>query len=180
MSIHFATASCPSKWKHHERLAVCMVTTSRYKFPSKLSQGKNSNSVTCSDHDGPSLGNLRPILWLEHYTKYSRILQDVLFICYKQSPDNAHSVASYQRSGSLRLIEDETFNDSDIINNLIGYEDGQEARFFESGKKYAGMQLSNKLKKHSLKIDTNKERSTKIQKKGFNHVSLVIVTFTSV
>ncbi|GFW48767.1 glutamate receptor 3 [Trichonephila clavipes] len=31
------------------------------------------------------------------------------------------------------LIEDETFNDSDIINNLINYEDGQEARFFEIG-----------------------------------------------
>ncbi|GFU39030.1 hypothetical protein TNCV_1690471 [Trichonephila clavipes] len=32
-----------------------------------------------------------------------------------------------------RLIEDETFNDCDIINNLIDYEDGQEAEFFESG-----------------------------------------------
>ncbi|GFX10356.1 hypothetical protein TNCV_1867511 [Trichonephila clavipes] len=26
----------------------------------------------------------------------------------------------------MHLIEDETFNDSDIINNLIDYEDGQE------------------------------------------------------
>ncbi|GFV64589.1 HTH_48 domain-containing protein [Trichonephila clavipes] len=34
---------------------------------------------------------------------------------------------------ALRLIEDETFNDNDIINNLIDYERGQEARFFESG-----------------------------------------------
>ncbi|GFW41121.1 DUF5641 domain-containing protein [Trichonephila clavipes] len=38
-----------------------------------------------------------------------------------------------QRFRSPRLIEDETFNGSDIINNLINYEDGEEARFFESG-----------------------------------------------
>ncbi|GFU59474.1 hypothetical protein TNCV_3202771 [Trichonephila clavipes] len=31
-----------------------------------------------------------------------------------------------QRSSSPGLIEDETFKDSDIINNLIDYEDGQE------------------------------------------------------
>ncbi|GFW11639.1 hypothetical protein TNCV_42741 [Trichonephila clavipes] len=48
-------------------------------------------------------------------------------------PDNAHSVAFCQRSSSWSLIEDETFNDSDIINNLINCEDGQEARFFENG-----------------------------------------------
>ncbi|GFX00459.1 uncharacterized protein TNCV_2091091 [Trichonephila clavipes] len=36
------------------------------------------------------------------------------------------SVAFSQRSSSPRLIEDETFNDSDINNNLIDYEDGQE------------------------------------------------------
>ncbi|GFT30144.1 hypothetical protein TNCV_3466271 [Trichonephila clavipes] len=47
-------------------------------------------------------------------------------IAATQSPDNAHSVAFFQRSISPRLIEDETFNDSDIINNLIDYEDGQE------------------------------------------------------
>ncbi|GFX58382.1 hypothetical protein TNCV_306721 [Trichonephila clavipes] len=47
-------------------------------------------------------------------------------VCYNQSPDNAHSVALSQRSSSPRLIEDETFNDSDIINNLINNEDGQE------------------------------------------------------
>ncbi|GFS86872.1 hypothetical protein TNCV_215941 [Trichonephila clavipes] len=29
-------------------------------------------------------------------------------------------------SSSPRLIEDETFNDSDIINNMMDYEDGQE------------------------------------------------------
>ncbi|GFS93787.1 uncharacterized protein TNCV_798871 [Trichonephila clavipes] len=54
------------------------------------------------------------------------MLQDALFLCYKQSPDNAHSVAFSQRSSTLCLIEDETFNDSDIMNNLIDYEDGQE------------------------------------------------------
>ncbi|GFU39415.1 uncharacterized protein TNCV_3454571 [Trichonephila clavipes] len=84
-----------------------------------------------------------------------KTLQDALFICYKLSPDNAHSVAFSQHSSNLRLIEDETFNDSDIINNLINYEDGQEARFFESGSKYAGIQLSNKLEKHFLKIYTS-------------------------
>ncbi|PRD34054.1 UNVERIFIED_CONTAM: hypothetical protein NCL1_15782 [Trichonephila clavipes] len=42
------------------------------------------------------------------------------------SPDNTHSVAFSQCSSSLHLIEDETFNDRDIINNLMDYEDGQE------------------------------------------------------
>ncbi|GFT71291.1 uncharacterized protein TNCV_3002681 [Trichonephila clavipes] len=37
-----------------------------------------------------------------------------------------YSVAFSQRSSSSRLIEDETFNDSDIINNLMDYEGGQE------------------------------------------------------
>ncbi|GFV35369.1 transposable element Tcb1 transposase [Trichonephila clavipes] len=35
--------------------------------------------------------------------------------------DNACSVAFSQRASSPRLIEDETFNDSDVINNLIDY-----------------------------------------------------------
>ncbi|GFS84394.1 uncharacterized protein TNCV_4605981 [Trichonephila clavipes] len=52
--------------------------------------------------------------------------KDALFICYKQSPDTARSVAFSPRIDSPRLIEDETFNDSDIINNLIDYEEGQE------------------------------------------------------
>ncbi|PRD19814.1 UNVERIFIED_CONTAM: hypothetical protein NCL1_56308 [Trichonephila clavipes] len=55
-------------------------------------------------------------------------LQDALFICYKQSHDNAYSVAFSQRSSSPRLIEDETFNGSGIIKNLLDYEDGQEER----------------------------------------------------
>ncbi|GFX52014.1 uncharacterized protein TNCV_4653431 [Trichonephila clavipes] len=37
-----------------------------------------------------------------------------------------HSVAFSQHSSSPHLIEDETFNDSGIINNLVDYEDGQE------------------------------------------------------
>ncbi|GFW32750.1 uncharacterized protein TNCV_3679981 [Trichonephila clavipes] len=49
-----------------------------------------------------------------------------MFIYNKQSPDNALSVAFSQRSSSPLLIEDETFNGIDIINNYIDYEDGQE------------------------------------------------------
>ncbi|GFX60186.1 uncharacterized protein TNCV_4533461 [Trichonephila clavipes] len=60
------------------------------------------------------------------YEEQDLILQDALFICYKQSPDKAHSVGFSQRSSSPRWIEDETFNDSDIINNLTDYEDGKE------------------------------------------------------
>ncbi|GFX62289.1 pro-Pol polyprotein [Trichonephila clavipes] len=51
---------------------------------------------------------------------------DALFICYEQSPDNAGSVALSQRANNPRLFEDETFDDSDIINNLVDYENGQE------------------------------------------------------
>ncbi|GFW32330.1 hypothetical protein TNCV_674891 [Trichonephila clavipes] len=35
-------------------------------------------------------------------------------------------IAFSQRSSSPRLIQDETFYDSDIINNLIDWEDGHE------------------------------------------------------
>ncbi|GFY08119.1 uncharacterized protein TNCV_1355331 [Trichonephila clavipes] len=60
--------------------------------------------------------------------------QDALFISYKQSPDNARSVAFSQRNNNPFLIENETFNNSDIINNLIDYDDGQEEPYsFESG-----------------------------------------------
>ncbi|GFV38136.1 uncharacterized protein TNCV_709591 [Trichonephila clavipes] len=45
-------------------------------------------------------------------------------IGYKQSLNNARSIAFSQRTGSTHLIEDEIFNDSDIINNLIYYENG--------------------------------------------------------
>ncbi|GFT57193.1 hypothetical protein TNCV_1692031 [Trichonephila clavipes] len=59
--------------------------------------------------------------------------QDALFIGYKQSLDRARSIAFSQLASSTRLSEDEAFYVSDIINNLIDYEDGQEAGFFESG-----------------------------------------------
>ncbi|GFV67223.1 uncharacterized protein TNCV_3669781 [Trichonephila clavipes] len=79
-----------------------------------------------------------------------------MFICYKLSPDNARSVAFSERSSSSCLIEDKTFNDSDIINNLVDYEDGQEEPHSLSvDKLYVGIQLSNNLEKHFLKIDTN-------------------------
>ncbi|GFX00841.1 hypothetical protein TNCV_4578081 [Trichonephila clavipes] len=74
-----------------------------------------------------------------------------MLISDKQSPDNAHSVAFSQRSSSPHLIEDETFNHSEIINDLINCEDGQEARFLESGYKYAGILLSNKLENNFFK-----------------------------
>ncbi|GFV54973.1 uncharacterized protein TNCV_1663401 [Trichonephila clavipes] len=66
------------------------------------------------------------------------------FIYCEQPPDNAHSVAFSRRSNSPRLIEDETFNDSDIINNLIDYENGQEEPDSLRSDKKAGIQLSNK------------------------------------
>ena len=63
------------------------------------------------------------------------------------------------------MIVDETVNDSDIINNLIDYEDGQEEPdSMTADTIYAEIQLSNKLKKHFLKIDTNSEKSLKFQK----------------
>ncbi|GFX59765.1 hypothetical protein TNCV_1778041 [Trichonephila clavipes] len=44
--------------------------------------------------------------------------------------------------GSLRLIEDETFNGSDIMNNLIDYEDEQEEPdSLRVDKIYAGLRL---------------------------------------
>ncbi|GFV14440.1 transposable element Tcb2 transposase [Trichonephila clavipes] len=50
-------------------------------------------------------------------------------------PSDFSFIAFSQRFSSSRLNEDETFNDSDIffINSLINYEDGQEARLFDSG-----------------------------------------------
>ncbi|GFX20927.1 uncharacterized protein TNCV_79821 [Trichonephila clavipes] len=50
-------------------------------------------------------------------------------------------VAFSQRSSSPRLIEEENFNDSDIVNNLIDYEDGQE-------------------EPDSLRVDKNMQRSS--------------------
>ncbi|GFX97857.1 uncharacterized protein TNCV_4905081 [Trichonephila clavipes] len=57
---------------------------------------------------------------------YISTLQDALFIGYKQSPDNVRTFSLSQRANRPRLIEEKTFNDNDIINSLIDYEDGQE------------------------------------------------------
>ncbi|GFW57964.1 hypothetical protein TNCV_1419111 [Trichonephila clavipes] len=52
--------------------------------------------------------------------------QDVLFIGYKQSLDNPRSIAFSQRTSNTHLIKDETFNDSNTVNDLKGYENGHE------------------------------------------------------
>ncbi|GFY03259.1 uncharacterized protein TNCV_1172191 [Trichonephila clavipes] len=81
---------------------------------------------------GRSYGGVRYVTAMYIYT-----IQDALFICCKQSP-NALSVAFSQRVNSPRLIEDETFNDGDVINNLIDYEDGiEEPDFLRANKIYA-------------------------------------------
>ncbi|GFU49505.1 hypothetical protein TNCV_1590541 [Trichonephila clavipes] len=54
------------------------------------------------------------------------IMAAALLIGYRLSLDNAHSIASSQSTSSTHVIEDETFNDKDINNNLIDYDDGQE------------------------------------------------------
>ncbi|GFW91396.1 uncharacterized protein TNCV_3375621 [Trichonephila clavipes] len=62
----------------------------------------------------------------------------------------------------MRFIEVETANVRDIINSMIYYEDGQEEPdSLTADKIYARIQLTNKSKKHFLKIDTNSERSSK-------------------
>ncbi|GFT92772.1 uncharacterized protein TNCV_739591 [Trichonephila clavipes] len=96
---------------------------------------------------------------------YIHTLQDALFIGYEQPLDNARSIAFSQRISSTHFIEDETLNDCGIISNLIDYEDGyEEPNSLRADTIYAGIQLSNKLEKHFLKIDTNSERSLKFQK----------------
>ncbi|KAI4475097.1 hypothetical protein M0802_015287 [Mischocyttarus mexicanus] len=71
----------------------------------------------------------------------------------------------FSRSDLVEMIEDETVNDSGIINNLLNNEDQQEEPdSITKDKIYAGIQLSNKLEKHFLKIDTNSKRSLKFQK----------------
>ncbi|GFU11632.1 uncharacterized protein TNCV_4321031 [Trichonephila clavipes] len=82
-------------------------------------------------------------------------LQDALFIGYKQSLHNASSIPFSQRTSSTHLIGDVTFNSSDIINNLIDYEDGHEKPdSLTADTKYGVIQLSIKSEKHFLKIDS--------------------------
>ncbi|GFV22349.1 uncharacterized protein TNCV_3924091 [Trichonephila clavipes] len=92
-----------------------MSTAHVYEWYKKFSGGRVSAEVEDSESDG------RP----------------------RQSLDNARSVDFSQLTNSPRLIEDETFNDSDI-NNLIDYEDGQ-------------------IEKYFLKIYTYSERSMEFQ-----------------
>ncbi|GFX78674.1 uncharacterized protein TNCV_31141 [Trichonephila clavipes] len=83
---------------------------------------------------------------------------------YKYSPDNAYSIAFSQRNSNTHLIEDETYNGSDI-NNLIYYEDGHvKPDSLGEDTVYVGAPLSNKSEKHFLKIDNNSKRSMKFQK----------------
>ncbi|GFX59125.1 uncharacterized protein TNCV_936401 [Trichonephila clavipes] len=78
-------------------------------------------------------------LWQPVEAAWSAVPQEHMQSLFESMPRRVAAVISNNGgySGycfcSQRLIEDETFNDSDIINNLINYEDGQEARFFESG-----------------------------------------------
>ncbi|GFU31205.1 uncharacterized protein TNCV_1742021 [Trichonephila clavipes] len=59
-----------------------------------------------------------------------------------------------------------------IINNMIDYVDGQEEMdSLRADKIYAEIQLSNKLGKHFLKIDTNSERSMKFQEELRSRIS---------
>ncbi|GFW80686.1 uncharacterized protein TNCV_3235381 [Trichonephila clavipes] len=109
--------------------------------------------------------------------------QDALLVGFQQSLDNAQSFAFSQRTRSPRLIEDETFHDGDIINNLIDYKDGQEELdSLRVDKIYAHTHKDpafQQLEKHFLKINTNSKRSLKFPKKTFDHAYLVIGTFTT-
>ncbi|GFU69529.1 uncharacterized protein TNCV_1350891 [Trichonephila clavipes] len=87
----------------------------------------------------------------------SKMLENALFVGYKQSHDNARSIDLSLPTNSTHMIEDETFNDSDIINNLIDYEDRQEEPdLLKANKIDSGIQICNKSEKH--------ERSLKFQK----------------
>ncbi|GFX34473.1 uncharacterized protein TNCV_3657111 [Trichonephila clavipes] len=81
-------------------------------------------------------------------------------IGYKHSLDNTRCIVFQQRNRCL--TEDETFNDSDIMNNLIDYEDEHEVPdSLRADATYAVIQFSNKTEKHFLKIDTNSEKKIK-------------------
>ncbi|GFU70800.1 uncharacterized protein TNCV_1851231 [Trichonephila clavipes] len=91
-------------------------------------------------------------------------LQDALLIGCKHSLDNGRSIAISQRYSSTHLTENETFNDSDNINNLTDYEDGHdEPDSLRAETINAGVQLSNRSENHFFKIDTNPEKSLKFQ-----------------
>ncbi|GFW85135.1 uncharacterized protein TNCV_3248751 [Trichonephila clavipes] len=85
------------------------------------------------------------------------------FICYKESPNNARSVAFSQRACSPRLIDDETLNDCGIMNNLIDCVDGQELDFLRAEKIYEGG-YSFPTNWESIFLNSNSKRSVKFQK----------------
>ncbi|GFY25159.1 uncharacterized protein TNCV_2482801 [Trichonephila clavipes] len=63
------------------------------------------------------------------------------------------------------MIEDVTFNDSDIMNTLIDSEDGpEEPDYLRVDKMYGGIQLSNKSETHFLSVNANCGKSLKFQK----------------
>ncbi|GFW12486.1 uncharacterized protein TNCV_817391 [Trichonephila clavipes] len=97
---------------------------------------------------------------------YKYTFQDTLFICYKQSPDNAPSIDFSLRASGMHLIEDETLNDRYTINNLINYEDGQEEPdSLRADKIYIlGSSFPTNRKNIFLKQVPNSERSLKFQK----------------
>ena len=101
-----------------------------------------------------------------YYTVVMFSISVHLYIVRRCSPLGAlfEGFDTFSENDLSEMIEDETVNDSDIINNLIDYEDGQEEPdSMTTDTIYAGIQLSNKLEKHFLKIDTNSERSLKFQ-----------------
>jgi hypothetical protein len=63
------------------------------------------------------------------------------------------------------MIEDQTVDDSDILNSAIDYENGEEEpESITANKIYENIQISKKLETHFLKTDTNGERRSKFQK----------------
>ncbi|GFX66995.1 hypothetical protein TNCV_4181201 [Trichonephila clavipes] len=63
------------------------------------------------------------------------------------------------------IIKDEAASDSDINNNWIVNEDGQEELdSLRTEKICAGKHLANKSQKHHLKVHTSSERILKFQK----------------
>ncbi|GFW26625.1 transposable element Tcb1 transposase [Trichonephila clavipes] len=109
--------------------SVCNTTMVR--FESGTPWREDVNTCVMHRHTGPALGMM---VWGG--------------IGYRsRTPLVRIAVAFYQRSSSSRLIEDETFNDSGIINNLIDFKDGQGEL-------------------DSLRADTNMHRDPAFQQNG--------------
>ncbi|XP_023289525.1 tigger transposable element-derived protein 1-like, partial [Orussus abietinus] len=92
----------------------------------------------------------------------STLLSEITALAHNISGGGFHT---FGENDLDETIEDQTINDSDIINNLIDYENGQEEpESIIADKIYAGIQISKKLETHFRKIDNNAERSLKFQK----------------